>query len=129
VFGKGVSHLVGGEPTLVPTHADARPIPPDALRAFGQMVMSPEVLSSFVKDPEQARRLRTATETEMAYARRVQAGIYASPSHPDKKKRNDIDKARFMANVVGNALVRAMMKLTPDPKALMDLHLSSRDKI
>jgi len=125
VFGKGVVHLLGAEPTLVPKHADARPIPPETLEALGEMIMSPDLLSTFVKDPEQAKRLRTATESEKAYASRVRAGIYASPSHPDKKKRNDIDKARFMANVVGKALVGAMMKATPDPKALMDTYLSS----
>lgn len=128
VFGKGLSHALGGNPQLVPKHAGARPPSPDTIRKISEITMSPSLLAS-LKDPDLAAKLGNPSESEKRYLSDLQARIDAAYAHPDKTKRRDIAKARFMITVVGDALLRAMLELSPDPRALRAAHMSSRKEI
>ncbi len=128
VFGKGIGHVLGGAPTLVPKHVDAEPPSPAVLRKIADTLMSANFLA-YVKDPDLAGAIRNTTERDEGFMSRMQANIDAVYAHPDKTKRHDIAEARFMTTVVGDALVQAMMKATPNPGTLIAAHMSSRDQI
>jgi hypothetical protein len=128
VFGKGIGHVLGGIPTLVPKHADAALPSTAILRKIADTLMSANFLA-YVKDPDLAGAIRNTTERDEGFMSRMQANIDAVYAHPDKTKRHDIAEARFMATVVGDALVQAMMKATPDPKALIAACMSSREQV
>jgi hypothetical protein len=128
VFGKGISHVLGGVPTLVPKRVRAAPPSPAILRRLADVLMSPGMLAS-VKEPALAANIRNASRFEKGFTSRLQAGIDTDYAHPDKAKRKDIADARFMTTVVGEALVRAMMKAAPDPKSLMAARMSSRKQV
>jgi hypothetical protein len=128
VFGKGLSHALGGNPRLVPKHPNARPPPPETIREISELVMSPTLLAS-LKDPGLAAKMGSRSESETRYLSDLQARIDAAYAHPDKTKKRDIAKARFMITVVGDSLIRAMLEASPDPRALLAEYTSSRDRI
>lgn len=129
VFGKGVGHLVGSVPTLVPRSANARPLSPTVLKRLAAYIMAPNLLATIAKDPEFSVKVRAASLRDEKFAAQAQAALDRDYAHPDKRKRRDIAEARFMTSVVGNALVQAMMKASPDPKALMRTRMSSREQV
>ncbi len=128
VFGKGIGHVLGGLPALVPKHSRAVPPSPDVLRRLADVVVSPALLAT-VKEPELAAKIRNATRFEKGFTSRLRIVSVDSGLHPDKRKRKDISDARFMTTVVGEALVRAMMKATAEPRALMAARMSSREQV
>src|SRR5207249_11518601 len=69
------------------------------------------------------------SESETRYLSDLQARIDAAYAHPDKTKKRDIAKARFMITVVGGSLIRAVLEASPDPRALLAAYTSSRDRI
>ena len=128
VFGKGLSHALGGNPRLVPKHPNARPPPRETVRELSDLVMSPTLLAS-LKDPDLAAKMGSRSESETRYLSDLQARIDAAYAHPDKTKKRDIAKARFMITVVGDSLIRAVLEASPDPRALLAEYTSSRDRI
>ena len=128
VFGKGLSHALGGNARLVPKHANARPLSPEVKREISEIVMSPSLLTS-LKDPSLAAKIGNRSESEIRYLSDLQVRIDAAYAHPDKTKRRDISMARFMITVVGDSLLQAMSEASPDPRALVAMYTSSREQI
>lgn len=128
VFGKGIPHVVGGVPTLVPKHAGAQPLSPEVLRRIAEAVISPDLLAE-MKDSGLAAKMAKPTRSEETFIANLQTAVDAAYSHPDKSKRHDIAEARFMINIVGRALVPAMMRATQDPMSLLRSRMSSREQV
>lgn len=129
VFGKGISHIVGGVPTVVPKRPAAAPLSPSVLRRLAEYVTSPSILATIAKDSGFAKATRDASRRDEGFMANVQAAVDADAAHPDKTKRHDIAEARFMTSVVGEALGRAMMDASPNPKAWVTALMSSREQI
>ncbi len=127
VFGKGLTHALGGNPRLVPKHANARPPSSDTIQEISKIVMAPTLLAS-LKEPGLAGKIGTRSKSESRYLSDLQARIDAAYAHPDKAKRRDIAKARFMITVVGDPLLKAMMESSRDPRALIATQVSSREQ-
>ncbi len=128
VFGKGIGHVLGGVPALVPKHVNAVRPSAAVLRKIADTVMSANFLA-YVKDSELAGEIRDGSERDEVFMARMQSNIGAVYAHPDKTKRHDIVEARFMTTVIGDALVQAIMKATSDPATLIATHMSSREEI
>lgn len=128
VFGRGVPHMLGAEPALVPKTPDASPPSDDVRRKLSEIVYG-STPWELLKNPQCAAEVREKAGLDEDFAERLQEKIDEEYSHPDKARRQDIAEARFMTSVVGDALCRAMGDLVFKPKQFMAAQMTSKESI
>lgn len=129
VFGKGISFAISGTyPILVPLVSNPTPPTPEQLRKLAEAVFGPQSLVSLM-DTQHAAALRAMNKADAAFTAQLQAAIDKEYSHADKRRRDDIAEANFIMTVLVEPLIRAMVKLGADPKALLEQRFVSRQAI
>lgn len=127
VFGKGISHLLGGKPVLTPTKADAAPIPADKLATLQKVLLDPRLLLS-LESPSLSAELRQSFDQDAAWAKTFQEAIDREYAQPTGKAKHDAAIARHLADLVVPEVIRAVFRICPAPKALLEATLNSREE-
>lgn len=126
VFGIGIPQILGAGPTLVRKTPGADPPPEDLQRQIAEIVYGPEAWK-VLKHPQMAEEIRKASEIGEDFAEDLQKKVDQEYAHPDKVHRQKLVNVRSLTGEMGDAFVRATMKLTADPKRFMAEHITSKE--